>query len=148
MIKNKPKEKSKELKFTAAEEEKGRKKEQKKKEEKLPPFPAEETKDSIPGISKDEPEEIVLEEICRDIIAIPFEIWHLLRPGVEPLSEKEKDLISKPLSRVAQKYDVSRYMKDEFLLIAFLGFSVTRRLKIKKKIKKDDSDDNRKEREG
>ena len=139
MAKKIPSEKSKELKFTVAEEEKKQKK--KGKENKLPEFPKEETKGGIPGISEDEPEEVVLEEICRDIIAIPFEIWHLLRPGVEPLSEKEKDLIAKPLSRVAQKYDVGRYMKDEFLLIAFLGFSVIRRTRVKK----DDSDDNRKE---
>jgi hypothetical protein len=116
-----------------------------KKKKGLPDFPPEnlrpriqeaeeeekkETKGSGPGTSEDENGNI--QEICRDLIAVPFEVWAILRPGVEPLSDPEKTAISKPLARIVIKYDVARYLKDEFLLLAFLGYSVVKRLKVPK----------------
>lgn len=78
-------------------------------------------------------DDIVLEEVCRDLVAIPFEIWHALKPDIPELTALEKTHISKPLARVAQKYDVQKYMKDEILLFTFLGFSVFRRARMTKK---------------
>lgn len=78
-------------------------------------------------------------EVCKDIISIPFEIWSKINPKVEPLSDSEKKHISQPLARIAVKYDVAKYMKDEFLLMTFLGFAIYKRARIKK----DDKDDNR-----
>ena len=108
----------------------------------LPPFPPEvKSKKSLfsPSISEDaegEPdfESIDIEEFCKDIANIPFEIWHILKPDIKPLSAQEKKLIGKPLSRVVAKYELQKYAKDEFVLIAFLSFSVLSRLK-----KKEDS---------
>jgi hypothetical protein len=82
-----------------------------------------------PGISEGSPD-LVLIDICRDIISIPFEVWAILKPAVKPLSETEKDLIAKPLSRIAVKYDLAKFMKDEILLFGFLGYSVLKRIKV------------------
>jgi hypothetical protein len=89
-------------------------------------------------------DKIDLEEICSDIVSLPFEVWAVLKPDVKPLSDAEKKLIGKPLSRIVVKYDVTRFMKDEILLCAFLGFSVLKRVKVGKNV----VDDSGKERQG
>lgn len=78
-----------------------------------------------------------LQEICRDLVSVPFEIWAILKPGVQPLSDTEKNLISKPLARIVVKYDVARFMKDEILLLGFLGYSVIKRVRIPKNVAND-----------
>lgn len=95
---------------------------------------------SKPEIEPLEADENII-EICKDIIAVPFEVWNKINPKVDPLSESEKKHISQPLARIAVKYDVAKYMKDEFLLVTFLGFAIYKRARIKK----DDKDDHRKE---
>ena len=97
---------------------------------------------SEPGEEIEADENII--EICKDIIAVPFEVWNKINPKVDPLSESEKKHISQPLARIAVKYDVAKYMKDEFLLVTFLGFAIYKRARIKK----DDKDDNRQKRKG
>lgn len=92
---------------------------------------------SLPGGSDVDDENIL--EICREITGTVFEIWHRANPKVEPLSEFELKHITQPLSRIVVKYDVAKYMKDEFLLCTFLGFAIYKRVKVKK----DDKDDNR-----
>ena len=57
-----------------------------------------------------------------------------MKPGVKPLTDTEKKLISKPMARVMLKYDVQKYAKDEFLLLGFLGFAVMKRVKDSKKV--------------
>lgn len=96
-----------------------------------------------PGSEIDQ-DKVDLEEICSDIVSLPFEVWSILKPGVTPLSETEKKLIGKPLSRIVVKYDVARFMKDEILLCGFLGFSILKRVKVKKDV----ADDSRKEGQG
>ena len=96
-----------------------------------------------PGNGADQ-DKLDLEEICSDIVALPFEVWSILKPGVNPLSDAEKKLIGKPLSRIVVKYDVARFMKDEILLCAFLGFSVLKRVKVAKNV----ADDRGKEGQG
>lgn len=115
----------------------------------LPPFPEEGMKESRFTLG-DEEEEIdseTLGAICEDIISIPFEVWAILKPGTEPLSSAEKKMIAKPLSRIVVKYDVAKFMKDEFLLIAALGFAILKRVKMKKVIKNAHNDSGEK-REG
>ena len=105
------------------------------------------TESSLPG-SEDEflvDENIV--EVCADVIAIPFAIWHEINKNVHPLSEKEKENISKPLAKIVAKYDLGKYMKEEFVLFFYLGSAIYGRTKVPKAIK-DDKDDNRKEGQG
>jgi len=105
------------------------------------------TESSLPG-SEDEilvDENIV--EVCADIIAIPFAIWHEINEKVKPLSEKEKENISKPLAKVVAKYDLGRYMKEEFVLCFYLGSAIYGRTKVPKALK-DDKDHNREEGQG
>lgn len=113
----------------------------KEAKEALPPFPpppkGKESRFS-PMSSDEEVEEldfeaIDIEEFSRDIINVPFEIWHIVNPGVDPLSEKEKKLIGKPLSRVIVKHQLQKYAKDEFVLVAFLSFAILGRLRKSKK---------------
>lgn len=128
------------------------KEKEKEEKEELPPFPIPEEEekspipspeDSIPGISNEDHEEYIT-EVCRDLICIPFEIWHVLNPKVNPLSELEKKHISKPLAKVAIKYEVDRLMKEEIMLFTFLGFAILQRARIKK----DDTDDSREKGKG
>jgi len=93
--------------------------------------PSEKPEDSIPGISDEDHEEYIT-EVCKDLICIPFEIWHVLNPKVNPLSDLEKKHISKPLAKVAMKYHVDRLMKEEIMLFTFLGFAILQRARIKK----------------
>ena len=128
----------KEAKFQMPEEE---------KEQTLPPFPLKNQKDlssGFPGGDSEGGEEdfsdLDIEEVCKDIVSVPFEVWSILKPSVKPLTETEKKLIGKPLSRVMVKYDVAKYARDEFLLLIFLGFSVSKRIKDSKKVEVEDED--------
>ncbi len=103
---------------------------------KVPPFPpppkGTESHFSPMSSETDEPvdfEAIDIEEFSKDIVNIPFEIWHIINPNIEPLSTKEKKLIGKPLSRVIIKHELQKYAKDEFVLVAFLSFAILGRLK-------------------
>lgn len=121
-----------------------KKKPEKKTKKSLPSFPEElkrsenleePTKETSSGLGNgNDQDKIDIEEICGDIVALPFEVWAVLKPAVKPLSEVEKKLIAKPLSRIVVKYDVTRFMKDEILLCAFLGFSVLKRVKVGKNV--------------
>ena len=116
-------------------------------QETKPPFQDLLKKKEPSGLTNSEPEIESIEadeniiEVCKDIIGIPFEVWNKINPKVDPLSESEKKHISQPLARIAVKYDVAKYMKDEFLLVTFLGFAIYKRARIKK----DDKNDHRKE---
>lgn len=90
-------------------------------------------------------EEITLEDfeadefiinVCRDVIGVPFEIWALATPGTEELSEKEKERLSKPLARIAIKYNFAKFLKDEYLFTLFLAAAVIKRIPKKRKAKK------------
>ena len=118
----------------------------------LPPFPKpkkneeadfgrgidEEVSDRIEDEEEGDFDAVDLDELSRDIAGVPFEIWAVLKPGVSPLTEKEKKLIGKPLARVLSKYDVAKYAKDEFLLMAVVAFSIMSRLKDSQKKEKDE----------
>ncbi|MBA7497067.1 hypothetical protein ES702_07676 [subsurface metagenome] len=96
-------------------------------------------------------EEILVDEniveISGDFIAIFFDIWHERNKDVPPLSEKEKANISVPLAKIVAKYDLKKYMKEEFVLFFYLGGAIYSRTKIKK-VKKHDKDADRKAGEG
>ena len=82
------------------------------------------TKSSLPGSEDDLLLDENIVEVCADVIAIPFAIWHEINKNVQPLSEKEKENISKPLAKVVTKYDLGRYMKEEFVLVFYLGSAI------------------------
>lgn len=116
------------------------------KEKKNQPSTESSEKSSPPG-STEVDENII--EVCADVIGIPFAIWHELNPNVPPLSDKETINISRPLAKVVAKYDLGRLMKEEYVLVFYLGSAIYRRGKIKppvkaSKAKKDDKDDYRK----
>ena len=113
-----------------------------RKEERDPAW-IESSKKSSPLGSEQEPDANII-EVCADVIAIPFAIWHELNHKVQPLSEKEKKDISQPLAKVAAKYDLGKYMKEELVLCFYLGSAVYGRAKVKK----DDKDDYRKKGSG
>lgn len=85
----------------------------------------------------DDDEIFDFEEICRDLSDMPFQIWCILNPNVPPLADKEKDLIAKYVLRTAKKYKIKKYMRDELLLLAVVGYSVMKRIGIKKNVDDD-----------
>jgi len=132
----------------------------KSEEQKTPDFPprieeSKETKEkesekessidsSLPGSDEEEKindEDLI--EIVEDIIGAGFEVWHLADPSVELLEEHERRRVSKPITRVVLKHRLSRYIKDEFLAIFWLGISISKRIKVKKKDEKNDHRKNR-----
>jgi len=74
-----------------------------------------------------------------------FEIWGKINPKVPPLSDSAKKHISQPMARMAVRWDVGRYFKDEFLFCGYLGFEIYKRIRIPKD---DDQKDNRKKGQG
>jgi len=63
---------------------------------------------------------------------MPFQIWSILNPNVPALAEKEKELISKYVLKTAKKINAAKYLKDELMLLAVVGYSVMKRIGIKK----------------
>ena len=105
-----------------------------KDREDLPPFPkAKKGVDTSTGSLTEEEETdfeaIDIEEFCRDLANIPFEIAHIIKPSIKPLEPKEKKLIGKPLSRVIVKHNLDKMCKDEFVLIALLGVVILKRVR-------------------
>lgn len=91
-----------------------------------------------------------LEELCGDIAAVPFEIWSILNPKVEKLTDTEKKAISRPLARLVEKYNLGTYAKDEFYLAIILtGVTFKRVNQAKPEKKKENANiNNRKEGNG
>lgn len=116
-----------------------REREAKKSQQEPEPESPEKEEESGPG--SDDDDVFDFEEICRDLSDMPFQIWCILNPNVPPLAEKEKDLIAKYVLRTAKKYKIKKYMRDELLLLAVVGYSVMKRIGIKKNVDDDSGEE-------
>jgi len=76
----------------------------------------------------DEIQPVDLEEICGDLWTCLYQLGGVLRKGFEPISASEKKLLSPVSARLAQKYHIESYMKDEVMLAGILGVSLSKRL--------------------
>lgn len=97
------------------------------------------------GLSRDEEAELeeerqelakdeIVIEVVKDICDGGFNIWAVLEHDPEiGLNEKEKDRLSKPLTRIAVKYGGAKYLKDEILFGINLAVIIIKRLLRKKK---------------
>lgn len=92
----------------------------------------------------EEEDSLYLEEICGNLWAVLYQLGGILKKGFEPLTEDTKNLLAPPSARIALKYHVETYMKDEFLLLGILGIDISRRLIVKKKEDKDSEEVERK----
>lgn len=63
----------------------------------------------------------VSEELAGDLIALPFDAWHLFNDAVDPLSETEKARLAGPFARILEKYGLGKVAKDEIIF----GFYLT-----------------------
>lgn len=63
----------------------------------------------------------VSEELAGDLIALPFDAWHLFNDAADPLSETEKARLAGPFSRILEKYGMGKIAKDEIVF----GFYLT-----------------------
>ena len=106
---------------------------------------AEELSESPGGKNEEKISSLELEKICGDLWVILYQLGGILKKGFEPLTDDVKKLISPPSARMAVKYHVQDYMKDEFLLLGILGIDISKRLMVKKK---DDKNDNREKGKG
>jgi len=83
-----------------------------------------------PSIGSPEPEkDSVSEELAGDLIALPFDAWHVITPAAEPLSSREKEAMAGPFSRILEKYGVAKIAKDEILLGFYLTAAIYGRVK-------------------
>lgn len=85
-------------------------------------------------------------ELARDILKLPFDIWHTIVPEVKTLDDSVAENLSFPFLRIIYKYGWQSFFKDELLLIIGLGSQVIPRVYIttqKAKIKKNVKNDNR-----
>ena len=78
--------------------------------------------------STDDIQPVDLEEICGDLWTCLYQLGGVLRKGFEPISASEKKLLSPVSARLAQKYHIESYMKDEVMLAGILGVSLSKRL--------------------
>lgn len=113
------------------------------KEEKTPEESS--TKSFPPGSEEGKLDSLELEEICGNLWVVLYQLGGILKKGFEPLTDDTKNLLSPPTARMAIRYHVQDYMKDEFLILGILGIDISKRLMVKKK---DDKDDNRKKGQG
>jgi len=88
---------------------------------------------------------IELEEICGNLWVVLYQLGGILKKGFEPLTDNERKLYSPVSARLAIKYHVQDYMKDEFLLAGLLGISLSKRLIVRKK---DDDNNSREKKKG
>lgn len=74
---------------------------------------------SEPGV------EVVDEGLAGDLIALPFEAWAVFETRVPKeaivLSQKQKDFLAGPVSRVLTKYGLGKIAKDEVVIVAVLS---------------------------
>lgn len=124
----------------------------KKVGEDLPEFPLKNAKEgeSLTSLGGDEVQDEGLsaediEEVCGDVIAIPFEMLSIAKIGnFYPLDKKEKKKLAKPLSKLCEKYNIQKYIKEEYLFLFILGSTVAKRITGKK----DDKHDSREKGKG
>jgi hypothetical protein len=113
-------------------------------DERIPPMPdrkediTEGSASSSPLTSgrSDEPTPAVSEALAGDLIALPFDGWHLIQPCVDPLSEEEKSRLAGPFARILEKYGMGKIAKDEILLGFYLTAVVYGRIKAIREEKK------------
>ena len=73
--------------------------------------------ESVPGqITASE-----LEFVCGNLWVVLYQLAGILKKGFEPLTENERKLYAPVTSRLAVKYHVADYMKDEYLLLGLMG---------------------------
>jgi hypothetical protein len=73
-----------------------------------------------PSIGSENPD-AVSEDLAGDLIALPFEAWHLFNEAADPLSESEKARLAGPFARIMEKYGLGKIAKDEIVF----GFYLT-----------------------
>lgn len=117
-------------------------------EENLPPFPKRE-EDISTGLSMEENQEtegedfqpLDIEDFCQDMVGAAVEIGCIFMPKLTPLDAKQKKLIGKPLSKVIVKHKLDKACKEEFVLIAAVGFVAYKKIHEMQVVKKDDKKD-------
>lgn len=96
------------------------------------PTPNQEEKEEFgPGPDEALSDDVVI-EICKDLANMAGQMWHILDPVVPELEPAETKMLYKPMARMAQKYKLGKYLKDEVLFIGGIIFIVSKRLRIKK----------------
>jgi hypothetical protein len=123
----------------------------------LPPMPGGEAESQSSGASSPSigsgSEPAVSEALAGDLIALPFDGWHLIQPCVDPLTEEEKSRLAGPFARILEKYGMGKIAKDEILLGFYLTAVVYGRIKAIREEKKrekiaDAPNDSRETRQG
>lgn len=94
----------------------------------IPPMPGSEepiqgaqSGPSSPSIGSEPSPDAVSEELAGDLIALPFDAWHLFNDAADPLSETEKARLAGPFARILEKYGLGKVAKDEIVF----GFYLT-----------------------
>ena len=72
-----------------------------------------------PSIGSGNPD-AVSEELAGDLIALPFDAWHLFNEAADPLSESEKARLAGPFARIMEKYGLGKIAKDEIVFGFYL----------------------------
>ena len=72
-----------------------------------------------PSIGSENPD-AVSEELAGDLIALPFEGWHLINEAADPLSETEKARLAGPFARILEKHGLGKIAKDEIVFGFYL----------------------------
>ena len=69
--------------------------------------------------------EVVDEGLAGDLIALPFQAWAVFETRVPKevieLSDKQKEFLAGPVSRVLTKYGLGKIAKDEVVIVAVLS---------------------------
>ena len=106
---------------------------------------------SISGETISEPQEpdVVSAELAGDIVALPYEVWAQFEPDEAReailLSQKTKDFLGGPVSRILTKHGLGEIAKDEILVITILSLHTFSAMRAVKKVKSIHSTEDKKE---
>ena len=113
-----------------------------KPEKKAPfPFPPEKEDSSTGSPTEDVEEEEIftkdsLKEICKGLAVTVVLICKVFDKEIEQLDEAEKNMLAEPMANCALKWQIQKWMKDEFALALAVAVIISKRIRIKKKVDK------------
>lgn len=95
-------------------------------------------------------EEALSQELAGDLLNLPFQVWGVFSPAVVPLNPVELEHLSKPFSRLLEKWGAKGIATDEIMFGFYFTCSLYARIRAIKdsKPKKNVANDSGKKGEG
>ena len=81
------------------------------------------------GPSSEQFTDPALEDLCKDLVTLPFEAWTMFSLTDKSLGDFERNQLGIRLARIFQKHNIDRYIKDEIIFAGLLGVIIVKRVR-------------------